>query len=118
MEKRIRVTVFVVAGVILLSVIVGYGYIFTYSFLAMRGILIDQTVTAPGFSFEAFDRVQVGWSEQQVVAALGQPLRKQKSLHNTISWVYTWKGPMGGHARLIIFDHHIVSGKFSSWIKG
>ena len=70
----------------------------------------DASTFAPGFSESAFDRVQLGMSEAEVVTLLGEPLVKHG--YGNRYWRYSTAPPDRNYfLRVITFDNGIVSSK-------
>ena len=76
----------------------------------------DRTTFAAGFSDEKFDKVQLGMSEAQVAAILGEPLLKQPCHSDRCYWRYSGGPPDSNFwQRVISFEDGRVSHKLADY---
>ncbi|HUG11432.1 MAG TPA: hypothetical protein VMM36_10475 [Opitutaceae bacterium] len=69
----------------------------------------DFTVFAENYSESAFKKIRTGATEAEVLAVLGEPLRKEtyKSKEYAAIWRYTKPGKNGNYwFRIILWDEH------------
>lgn len=60
----------------------------------------EDTVTAPGFREELFERIRPGMAASEVLDVLGQPLERVEIKPHTQLWRYTKQGPKDTNYRI------------------
>ncbi|MGB0454072.1 MAG: outer membrane protein assembly factor BamE domain-containing protein [Bacteriovoracaceae bacterium] len=68
-----------------------FGYGFEDGFFRTLLAPMEGTVWADGFSEEAFDKISIGMTAEQVFSILGEPLEKDSDCHKLCFWTYSWQ---------------------------
>ncbi|MGE3843618.1 MAG: hypothetical protein AB7I50_18765 [Vicinamibacterales bacterium] len=115
--RRVVVKVIASVGIVwvaTVSAVLSWPRVINVFYDRYQSALMNATIWAPGFSETAFARIAVGMSSDEVVHALGRPLRLYASGKGEV-WAYSQIGhyqrvaEKGFHERSVIMErNHVV----------
>lgn len=85
---------FLMSSILLLGISINmyrFGYGFKDGFFRTLLAPMEGTVWATGFSEEAYDKIKIGMTTEQVYSILSEPLRKDTDCSNRCFWAYSWQ---------------------------
>lgn len=83
-----------------------FGYGIKDGFFRTLLTPMEGTVWAEGFSEEAFDKIIIGMTTEQVFSILGEPLEKDTDCLKLCFWSYSWQDTQTADfdQRLVVFN--------------